>query len=152
MMQETEDNSRNQVLQQTNGYGIQHMKRKVTISSIFFFLPSCWATPRRPTSLAAVQRQNQRMSLETPTKISVFFWIGISYTSKKKGSWSNNSPCVQQTTVRTWQQSSLVGGEGGDSSQGQLTLGWLISYQGNEQLGRGKPIGSYCSSPMIKRV
>ena len=41
---------------------------------------------------------------------------------------------VQWTTGRTEQQSLLLKGEGGYTLEG-VSISWLISYQGNQQLG-----------------
>lgn len=53
---------------------------------------------------------------------------------------------AQPTAGRTWQQSSLLGREGGYQLEGQWTSGWLIGYQGKQRLGQvvgGKYASSY---------
>ena len=50
---------------------------------------------------------------------------------------------------RRWQQASPLRGEGGYRLQGALTSGWLISYQGNQQLRLHRPL---LLSPMIRRT
>ena len=58
-----------------------------------------------------------------------------SYWSTAKGS-GVTPHCERQLTSRPWQPSLLLGGERGyHLKREELTSGWLISYQGNQQLG-----------------
>ena len=91
----------------------------------------CWAVPYQPASLVFAQPRDRRKSLETVTEIKIL-WTGDLPPPKLKV--LDGYPAK----YGRWQAghgSNLLLGGGGHHLQGELTLGWLTSYQGNQQPG-----------------
>ena len=112
---------------------------------LFLWIRGYWAAPHRPISPVLASPQDRR---EGNRDINGLMDRGAYMPGPR--SWRDTPPCAEHFAA-----DSFPGGEGGYQSEGELTSGWLTSYQRNQQRAHPLPPAiklswQSCSDPKLE--